>query len=136
MENKYAGADWVHRSLGIENMSGLGEKVADLLGDVFYGIYHLEVKDLKKVNWSNPHHISFKMRYRELATVDSDALTVLTVLSHDRMVRVSIKPYSRNAMEIMFHARESRQFTDPLWMRMPTMEDHVEMIRKHFNRGG
>ena len=47
---RYAGAAWIRSALGRE-LSPLGAAVADLLGDVFAGIYHLDNADLRKVDW-------------------------------------------------------------------------------------
>jgi hypothetical protein len=135
-KRKYAGADWVKRALGVKDMSLLGETVANLLGDCFAGIYHLEDSDLKKVDWSSSNFISFLLRGRDLATVDGSALTMLVVLSHDRMVRVSINPHSYRAIELMFHPRSSRSSDDACYKRLPTMEDHMAMIRKSLGANG
>jgi len=44
--SQYAGANWIKQSLKKE-MSPLGVNVADLLGDVFAGIYHLDQSALE-----------------------------------------------------------------------------------------
>ena len=47
IETKYSGADWIKGSLKRE-MSPFGELVADILGVVFLGIYHVDVKALER----------------------------------------------------------------------------------------
>ncbi len=51
--NVYAGSDWIKKSLKITKMSPIGEAVADLLGEVYQGIYHLETRSLRKVDWEH-----------------------------------------------------------------------------------
>lgn len=131
--SKYAGADWVRRNARKgQEMSALGERVADTLGDVFFGIYHIDTRDLDRVDWGHDYVICVPITSRDLATTDGDALTRLVVLAHDRMLRMSIHPKSKHAVELMFHHRETREAAEPLYKRCPTMEDHMQSIRKHY----
>lgn len=122
----YSGARWIKNSLKKE-MSPLGEAVANLLGRVFRGIYHLNRSALDRVEWGEKNHIRF-VYDRELSTVDFNELTMLVVFAHDEMIRVSIRGIGPSYMELLFHQRESR--TGSLMDRCPTIEDHITQIRE------
>lgn len=126
----YSGSEWVKSNFQVNDMSPLGEKVADLLGDVFYGIYHLDDKALKRVQWNNTHHIEFSLGHRSLSTFDGDALTALVVLAHDRMLRMEITASTHDYLCLMFHQRHDR--SGKMGYRCPTMEDHVAEIRGRY----
>ncbi len=131
MENtKYAGADWVEKSFKVANMSQLGKEVADLLGDLFLGIYHLSSVALKKVDWGDDSCIRITLS-GSMATFDGDKLTRLVVLSHDRMIGVDLGPCNFQNLEVLFHKRKNRVGGDT-YHRMPTMESHMEMIREAY----
>jgi len=107
-ENKmeYAGADWIQNSLKYsEKMSVLGEDVANLLGELFRGIYHLNIKQLYKVDWKNPYCIEFLLGWKTLSTCDYDELTRLVFLAHHMAIRVEISPHAFNYLMLRFHRR-------------------------------
>lgn len=108
--SEYAGSDWIKRRLPFVHpemeMSNLGEKVADLLGELFCGIYHLDHKALYRVDWSNNSWIEFSLGWHELATVDFDELTRLVFLAHHFAIRVSISASTHKYLKIMFHQRQ------------------------------
>ena len=116
---KYSGADWIKKSFNVE-MSELGEKVADILGQVFCGIYHLDSEQLKKVNWDDDYYITFKYD-GTLSNFDFNLLTKLLVLCFDNKIRINISAYSRQHIELMFHNIKKE---------IPTLEKMVEDIRK------
>ncbi len=128
-EAGFAGADWVAANFKCQ-MSPLGRVVADLLGDIYEGIYHLDDSALIKVDWSNEYTISIVLR-AEFSTVDHNGLTRLVVLCHDRMLRCSIRARTVNYLELRFHQRELRE-GGHFAQRCPTLEDHVRMIRDHY----
>ncbi len=101
----YAGSDWLPGGIGVQEISPLGKEVADLLGDVFLGIYHLNYTSLRKVNWANPCHIEFVLDH-ELATTDFDELTRLVVLCHDRALRCAIEGAAPRHLRLIFHKRQ------------------------------
>ena len=121
----YSGAEWIKNNLKTE-MSPLGETVANLLGHVFLGIYHLHTGALRNVDWSNNHHIQFIYR-GELATFDFNSLTALVVFAHDEMMRVSIEGCGPDYMRLMFHQRKSR--TGSICEKCPTIEKHIKILR-------
>ena len=124
------GAERMNRYYADGKISKLGENVANLLDDVWCGIYHLSNSSLSKVDWTNPDYIRLLI-YSGLSTYDDDELTRLVVLSHDRCLRLSINPCNFNYLELLFHQRNR---IDDLYHRMPTMEDHLEQIRKTHER--
>jgi hypothetical protein len=121
----YAGASWIRRSLKKET-SPLGEAVANLLGRVFLGIYHLPIRSLEKVDWINPLWIEIILG-QDLSTIDGCHLTALVVLAHDKMIRVSIEGVGPGYMRLRFHQRNTR--TGSICEQCPTIEDHIKIIR-------
>lgn len=127
----YQGANWVQATLKPKEMSELGRRVADLLGDLFQGIYHLDNKNLKKVDWGNDHHIEFALGWRSLATYDDSYLTLLVLLAHQRAIRVQISAQSYHYLSLIFHQRESGMQHE--WhKRHPTIEEAIANFNKHF----
>jgi len=124
----YAGKEWICRNV-TPNMSPLGETVADFLGDVFGGIYHLDTRALRKVEWDNKHHILFILGWHSLATVDFGELTRIVVLAHDRALRVEISPHTFRHMKLLFHQRETGNEPST---QCPTLEDHIQRIRNNY----
>jgi hypothetical protein len=110
-----------------ENPSDLGLEVAQFLDDLI-GFHRIEPDLREKVDWTNDHHIIIPFpSHFQLHTWDYDLLTRLVVFSHDRMMRVEVNPRHYRWLELVFHKRHTRE--GQLWERMPTLEDHVEMIR-------
>lgn len=128
---KYAGADWVKRSMKVDNMSKVGEAAADLLGDVFLGIYHLDGHQLRKVDWSDDHAISIVIGWNDFSTFDGDILTRIVVLAHDRMMRVEVNPHTFHHLRLLITKRRSR--TGSTYERCPTLEDHIKLLREHYS---
>lgn len=120
------GAGWLKKAYKLESMSPLGEAVADLLDDVFWGIYHVN-SHLHKTDWTNDHFIDVVLN-KELHTFDYDHLTRLVVLCHDRLLRMEITGRAPNFLTLTFHQRKVRE--GRMFDRMPTMEDHIEIIRR------
>ena len=129
-QRNYAGAGWLKNNI-TNDVSPLGEKVADLLGDVWLGIYHLDDNALKRGNWNSNHHIKLSFR-GSLATVDGSRLTRLVVLCHDRMLRLDISAATHGYLALMFHQRKARE--GGLMYRCPTMETQMDLIRKHYGQ--
>jgi len=121
----YSGAEWIKKSLR-KDMSPLGEAVANLLGRIYLGIYHLSSQALNRVNWSDTYCIEYT-HYGDLSTVDFGNLTALVVFAHDKMIRVSIRGCGPGYLRMQFHQRNSR--TGRLSERYPTIEDHIEKLR-------
>jgi len=126
----HAGSDWIKSNISKE-MSEHGANVANLLGDVFLGIYHLNRTSLGKVEWSNERHIEVTVG-RPLATIDGDELTRLVVLGHDRMMRIEISGLAPGYLRLTVYQRRVRE--GRLWKRCPTLEEHVQKLRDYFGQ--
>jgi len=119
---EFAGADWVRRSMGTENMSSLGAKVADILGVVYGGIYHIKQKALDRVNWTHPMWIEIRI-WDSFSTHDFNKLTALVFACHDAAVRVDISGNSPSTLRLMFHERKRK---GGMAERHPTAEEALE----------
>lgn len=124
------GAERINKNYANGKISKLGENVADLLNDVWCGIYHIDGKSLSKVDWTNNDWIRISI-YGGLYSYDDDKLTRLVVLAHDRCLRLEINPCNFNHLELLFHQRDR---VADFYHRMPTMEDHLALIRKNHER--
>ena len=97
---KYAGADWLPKDIKI---SELGRKVADVLGQVFQGIYHLEEVrgGGKEICWNSNSSISVPL-YGSFATYDDPKLTVLLLCCVASKIAVNIAPRHENKVRLEF----------------------------------
>jgi len=129
----YAGANWIERQPDCGGLSELGREAADLLGDVFLGIYHLNHRSLSRVEWGDSRCIRVTIG-RELATFDGDELTRLVVLGHHRMLRVAVDGRAPGFLRVTITKRTGR--TGSMFERMPTLEDHAKELEKHYRREG
>ncbi len=127
---KYSGSDWLKNSYSEKIFSSFGIEVADLLGQVWRGIYHMPASSLRKVNWSHPDFVEINID-KTLATFDYSNLTELIVLCHDRMIRLEINPLNFRYLKIYFHKRKTRE--GDICRKMPTIEDHIKEIRNHLS---
>lgn len=127
-ELEFAGADWVERSMRVKNMSRIGRKVADILGVVYAGIYHIDQRALDKVDWTHKGWIEIKLR-DSLSTWDFNRLTALVIACHDAAVRVEIDGNSWHMLLLRFHERKRR---GDMFERHPTIEDVVTKWRERF----
>jgi len=121
----YSGASWIKSSLK-KDMSPLGEAVANLLGRVFLGIYHLPSAALGRVKWDDEYYMEF-IYDCDLATYDFDHLTALIVYAHDEMIRINIRGCGPRYLKMTFHQRKRR--TGNISERYPTIEDHIAELR-------
>jgi hypothetical protein len=125
----YSGAEWLEKGIGVNNISPLGREVADLLGDLFLGIYHMNRTSLLRVKWSDPRYIAVTID-GEIATFDADALTVFVVLCHDRCLRGAVEAVAPKHLRLSFSKRARG---GSMWARHPTLEEHVGQIRAAFS---
>lgn len=122
------GLEWIKKALNPPTITPLGAAVADLLHDLYNGLHHADPVQLKKVAWHDDHHIEF-LHYGGLANFDSERLTLLVVRAHDYKLRVEISARAPRYLELMFHLRK-REGSN--WDRIPTMEDHLALIRRYY----
>lgn len=130
MQTKYAGADWIKSALQITDMSPLGEEVANILGELYLGIYHLQSSPLKKVDWSQRDNIDVVLGWQSFSTYDNDKLTKLCFLAHHRAVRVEIYPHSFKYLRLVF-SRRSR--LGAMHERHPSLEQAVAAFLQHIS---
>jgi hypothetical protein len=103
-------------------MSPIGERVADLLGYLFCGIYHIRTT-VERTDWTNPQHIAATLPPRvTLATFDGGDLTKLVFLAHHMCLRVEIEPAGPRCLRLLFH---QRQRGGNLYERHPTLAEAV-----------
>jgi hypothetical protein len=128
---EYSGSDWLKRNLsyganremGQNEISQLGMDVADLLGELFYGIYHIESRQLNRVDWSDPRCISISIGWRSWSTIDDSTLTRLVFLAHHRAIRVNVDASTHRYIKLLFHQR--KRGTDGMRCH-PTLDEAVK----------
>jgi len=151
LRSSYAGREWLRRNLDAihtirsnnprikspgkpPQISPLGESVADLLGLVWRGLYHLDSRAIERTDWSDERRIAVRVS-GELATWDYDELTQLVVVSHDMHLRLSIAPRGKST-ELLFTQREgtfSYREREGFASKMPQLDDHVIAIRSLYD---
>lgn len=119
---KYAGADWVKYQY--PKVSEFGCKVADILGQAYKGIYHIQKAVLnKKVRWESDCWIEIVIN-RELSTYDGNELTVLVLLCHEQSIRLSVSGAAPGYLRLGFSPRKAT-LNAPTWDRHPTIEQAI-----------
>lgn len=117
-----------------KTLSPLGVKVAKILGFMFDGLHHIHKESLhERTHWNDAKCIEVVL-YHNLATFDGDLLTELVILSHDECVRVEVNAKAPNYVQLLFSPRVRDDGKNHLFERMPTMEDHITQIRKHYGK--
>lgn len=127
----YAGADWLETNIkymkpGV-TISPLGRQVADLLGELFLGLYHLDSKTISRVDWSDTFCVEVSIGWKDWATYDFDNLTRLVFLSHHMAIRVSMDASKHGWMKLMFWQR-SRDGS--LCKRHPSLDEAVRKFKE------
>lgn len=122
---KFAGLEWLKANQRVKEISPLGERVGELLGEWASGIYH--IRDIEKVDWANPHCIEVSLGYMNLATWDAADLTRLVFLAHWLCIRIEVTPKNRNTLCLLFHARERE---GQIYKRHPRLDEAVERFKR------
>ena len=135
MAIKYAGADWIKSVIQRkgQTISPLGEEVADLLGQLFRGIYH-EGTQASKVDWAHPRHIQIVINHFSFCTYDADLLTRLVVLCHDTRLRCELKAAAPGWLRLVFYKRTQRDGS--IFERHPTIEEAIKIARDQTHTKG
>ena len=104
-KTQHAGAGWLENQLKLENrtLSPLGREVADILGYVYQGLYH--IAGIEKREWENNRHIQIPV-HDHLSTYDYSLLTTLVLLAHRRSIRIEIRPCNFNHIYLFFSRRD------------------------------
>lgn len=123
LKRKFSGADWIEKQG--HTLSDLGRRVANLLGDMYAGIYHLE-SDLKHAYWGSNEQLVIDLDCLSMTNYDPDKLTRLVVLSHYYLLRVKIIPTNgNNLFRLVFTPREPSNTAST---GMPNFQTHVDAI--------
>ncbi len=122
----HAGAEWMARQLKYARpemqMSDFGRRVANLLGEVFFGIYHLNHTELYRADWSNEKWIEISVGWKPLATYDFNELTRLVFLAHEMQIRVELDASTHKYMRYRFHDSPKH----------PSLEKAVALFRTEY----
>ncbi len=130
-ECNFAGADWITQTLTyskpVRVPSPFGRLVADILGQVYRGIYHIPEQTLlhPRTKWEHDRHIEVIVR-NELATYDAPELTFLVVLCHEAGVRLSIHGANIGYLCLMFSKRSHTATS--FATRHPRMEQALQNL--------
>lgn len=122
---KYSGADWLASAMHLE-LPPFAARVADIVGQVYRGIYHLNARDLRASTWGED--CCTVRVWGDLATFDAPHLTELVVLCHDACIRLDISPRGMHHFELMFHPRKPK---GAIHERHPSIEAAIAQIRGH-----
>lgn len=115
VKTKYAGADWLKKNLAYAKpkaiVSELGETVADILGQLYEGIYHIEDNHLFKTDWANPSRISITLPDGggRFSTYDFSLLTHLVLLAQATKVRIAITAATHGYLRLTFSQDENHR---------------------------
>lgn len=126
-------AEWLEQSHKIK-LSNFGVKVANIIGIVWQGIYHLQTSNYinKRTDWNNEKYIELIVT-NGLSTWDRNDLTELVVLCHDARIRLEIQPCSPRHLKLTFHQRVPiEEASDmPICRGHPTIEEQIKRIRQY-----
>jgi len=118
-----SGSDWLKSQ---KTLSPFGERVADLLGELYQGIYHID-REVLKADFSHSKHITVTVSdgRGSFATFDSDLLTRLVLLAHEMGIRASVRAAAHGYLRLEFmHVDRTGFFTD----RHPTLEESLQRV--------
>lgn len=124
---RYYGADWLvaERGADAKPLSALGRCVADILGAVYGGLYHVDSNAIRKAGWDHAAVVCVTVRH-EVATVDSSDLWTLAVLTQACGIRLAIKGIGPHYLRL--------QFTAGPHMWMGTVHPPHEMVTRVLER--
>jgi len=122
----FAGADWL-KSDARRPVSPFGEKVADLLGYAFQGIYHISA-EVCKADFTSNSWIVVTLGWKCLSTFDDSILTTLVFLSHWMAVRMQIEASTHNYLKLSF---SPRQRNGEFYNRHPSLDDAVAKFKEY-----
>jgi len=118
-----SGSDWLRTK---KELSPFGECVADLLGKLYLGIYHID-REVLKADFSHSKHITVTVSdgRGSFATFDSDLLTRLVVLAHEMNIRASVRAAAPGYLRLEFmHVDRTGFFAD----RHPTLAESLQRV--------
>jgi len=87
---QFAGAEWVAGHTK-QQMSPVGIATANLLGQLFQGIYHLPMSLIEHCDWTDEVCTVISVPVNGMASVDFNGLTRLVFLAHAFSMRVQVE---------------------------------------------
>ena len=134
--SKYAGSYWIQNFINDIPISAFGFEVAELLGELYRGIYHVDGEAMRRVDWADNKFIELVVTDGgSWATFDFDWLTRLVVLAHDRCIRVEIGAASPRHLRLSFSKRQ-RDGGRPIWRLVGSTDRMVEESGQEVGCGG
>jgi len=127
MESQYV--KWLRQCYPNLTISPLGEKVANLIGLAYHGIYHLE--NYQKIKWEEDYCFVVWVNTGTLATYDSDRLTLLVFLAHELGIRLEIAGSRPHWIKLHIHNRPVR--TGKYYERHPSLDQAVANFHDAFD---
>lgn len=110
--------------------SEFGGRVADLLDELYSGLYHLDGDFIHRADWTASHWIVLTVTDNSYwATTDGDYLTRLVFLAHDYAIRVEIEASTHGYFRLNFSPREQGKAAGVM-RGHPTLEEAVERWRQ------
>jgi hypothetical protein len=121
--------DWLKQDRPNLEISPLGEKVANILGLLYRGLYNCDAHH--RIKWGETRCIEINVDDNYFSTYDFDYLTRLVFLAHEFCVRVSVCQSGRGMIKIQFHERKNR--TGGMWERHPTLDHAVSSFHAAYD---
>lgn len=131
---EYAGADWLEQMRknrgGYQPLTPFARLVADILGAVYRGIYHIDSGQTLRENFVDDGSVNgvFVTLHRSPSTYDFSELTELVILCHAYSVRLEISARTVGYLQFRFHRRQPPKDDDQLWQRHPNIMQACERI--------
>ena len=125
---KYAGAEWLQKQINYKKnpyqLSDFAKEVADIMGQVEFGLYHWEnVVSIK--GWEGCDRIDLNYPCNLRTGFFGSSLTLLVLLCHSKNIQLTIAPCSPTAIKLSF-VRASEQAT--MDKAISFLKDTVEAI--------
>lgn len=102
---KHMGADWLQKQIDSLSkpyqLSPLARDVADIMGQLEYGIYHWETVVSSK-GWKGSDKITLNRAFRLSTGLWGNSLTLLVLLCHKKQIQVTIHPSSPTSLGLSF----------------------------------
>lgn len=138
IRRRYAGSEWLEKHPKMEGrpISELGKKVADLIGELERGIYHVDKEVThKRVDWNGDRWIEVTLSDSNWATFDGCKLTHLIMLCHLFAIRCEVHAASKGYLRLFFSPRLSLdEKPDASFSEYhPTFEQHVDQFVKAYS---
>ena len=106
---KYAGADWLQKQINYRKkpyvLSPLAREVADIVGQLYYGLYHWETAVESKA-WLGDKEISLCV---PMGFASESLLTLLVLMAHKRKISISIRPATPHYLRLAFRKKDEHE---------------------------